>query len=765
MDTVPDNATHALLAAHWASESGGEGHVVFTAEGIHCANCARSIRQGLDALPGVRRVEVNIVDGRVSVVWDSARTTLGAILGRVAQVGYRPVPLVGEAAAAAQHAERRASLMRIGLAGLGTTLLMLYAAVEWVGALRGIEPARAGHLRWICLWVTTPVLLFSGAQILRGGLRDIRRGTLGMDVTVSLALLLAYGASVVATVRDAGEVYFDSVAMFILLLLLGRHLELRSRHAAASVTDALARSLPTRVQRVDPTTGAVARVPLAEVAAGDRLRVASGETVPVDGVVLEGLALVDESLLTGEAEPHRRVPGEALLGGSANAGATFTLRATRRADESTLHGLVRLLERAQGERPRLGMAAERMASWFVLRVLALTALVGLGWAYFDPARAMPAVLAVLVATCPCALSLATPVAIAAATSRLARLGVLVMRADAVEGLAGVDTVLLDKTGTLTIGRPEVRTVRIGRDEAGMPTPPVLTEREALAVAAALDRGSQHPVALAFRAHADPAVDCADAQELAGQGVTGTVTGRRWRLGQPAFALGGRTPRFDTVAVRDPTDTASTLPGSTVVLADDAGRAALFEIRDALRTDAMATIAALRDAGFAVRIASGDRPGTVAHVAAMLGITEAEGAMGPTDKLSRLKGLQAAGHRVLMVGDGINDGPVLAAADVSMAMGRGSAIAHAAGDLLLMRESLAALPAAMRVARTALLRVRQNLRWAAAYNLAVIPLAALGFVPPWVGALGMSLSSLVVVSNARRRSDDDALNADAKPPRA
>ena len=737
-------AGRPLLDAHWASESGGEGHVVFTAEGIRCANCARSIRRALDALPGVRRVDINVVDGRVSVVWDSGRTSLGAILGSVSQAGFRPVPLVGVAAAAAQREERRVALKRIGLAGIGAMQLMMYAAGLWVGAFQGIDPRIADYLRWTCLLITTPVLAYSGAPILRGGLQDLRRRTLGMDVTVSLALLLAYGASVINTVRGVGEVYYDSVAMFILLLLLGRHVEMRSRHQAASVTDALARSLPTRAQRIDPSTGLVSRVPLEDIGAGDLLRVASGETIPVDGTVADGVALVDESLVTGESEPRRRATDEPLLGGSTNAGAAITLRATRRADESTLHGLVRLLERAQGERPRLGIAAERMASWFVARVLVLTMLVGVVWWYVDPERALPAVLAVLVATCPCALSLATPVAIAAATSRLARLGVLVMRADAVEGLAGVDTVLLDKTGTLTVGRPTVRTIRLGggvvdptRARAADP----LAEHEALAIAAALERGSQHPLALAFRDHADAAIDCADAHEIAGQGVMGTVAGRRWRLGKPAFAAGAASVRHDPIPE-------STTEGD-VMMMDDLGRTASFAVCDALRDDAAATTVALREAGLDVRIASGDRAETVAGVATTLGIHQAEGALTPADKLARLKALQSAGRRVLMVGDGINDGPVLAAADVSMAMGRGSAIAHAAGDLLLLRESLAALPDAVRVARAALQRVRQNLRWAAGYNLAAIPLAALGFMPPWVAALGMSLSSLVVVFNARR----------------
>lgn len=741
-------AARPLLEGHWTSESAGEGQVVFTAEGVHCGNCARAIRRSLSTLPGVHESEVNVVSGRVTVGWDSSRTSLGEILGRVADAGFRPVPLVGEAAALAQRAERRRSLKRIGLAGLGAMQLMMYAAGLYAGALQGIDPRLAEYLRWTCMLIATPVLFYSGAPILRGGLADLRRGVLGMDVTVSIALLLAYAASVVDTVRGSGEVYFDSVAMFIFFLLLGRHVEMRGRHQAASVTDALARSLPSRVQRIDPATGAVQKVPLAEVGVGDRLRVAGGEIVPVDGELLDAAALVDESLVTGESQPRTLAPGAALLGGSSNVGATLILRATRRADASTLHGLVRLLERAQGERPRLGLAAERMASWFVLRVLALTVAVGVAWAFIDPSRLLPAVLAVLVATCPCALSLATPVAIAAATSRLAKLGVLVMRADAVEGLATIDTVMLDKTGTLTAGRPTVTQVEV-LDAADGPTArapadrPHLTPARALAIAAALEQGSRHPIALAFVAHRDAVLDCADARETAGEGIEGHVDGRLWRIGKASFALALAGP---TAAAGADSAAAS---GAAAVLADGYGEVALFEVEDALRPDAAATVGALRRSGLDLEVASGDRPEVVARVASTLGLAPATGALRPEDKLQRLRAAQQAGHRVLMVGDGINDGPVLAAADVSMAMGRGSSIAHAAGDLLLLRESLAALPAAVAVARRALALVRQNLRWAAAYNLAAIPVAALGLMPPWVAAIGMSASSLFVVFNARR----------------
>jgi P-type Cu2+ transporter len=722
-----------LLEGHWTSESGGEGHAVFNAEGIRCANCARSIDTALSRTPGVRSTDINVANGRVSVSWESARTSLPVILRTVADLGFRPLPLAGESAAAVRRDERRTSMKRVGLAGLGSMQVMMYAGGLYTGAFDGIDPRIAEFLKLTCLLITTPVLFYSGAPILRGALQDMRNRVLGMDVTVSIALVLAFAASVINTLTGVGDVYFDSVVMFVFFLLLGRHAEMVSRHQAASVTDALARALPTQVTRLD-ASGRPEQVALAAVAVGDRVRVGSGQLVPFDGTLEDETALLDEALVTGESVTQRHRRGDPLLGGSVNTGAALTVRVSAVAQDSTLHSLVRLLERAQSERPRIGIAAQRMASWFIVRILILTVLVALAWAWFDPSRVLPAVLAVLVATCPCALSLATPVAIAASTSRLARLGVLVTRADAVEGLAQVDTLVIDKTGTLTEG--EARLVDLDLREGWQ-------AGAALQVAAALEAQSQHPTASAIRAaaatHAAAGavpVSCADASEVAGCGIEGTIDAVRWRIGRPEWvaALAGGADWHGN---------------GDIALGNASGTVAFFTIADELRADARATVDALRELGLEVELASGDREAAVRGAAVQLGISQARSRLRPEDKLGIVRDLQARGRRVLMVGDGINDGPVLAAADVSAAMGRGSGIAHAASDLLLLRDSLAALPASVRLARRTLVIIGQNLRWAAAYNISAVPIAALGFMPPWLAALGMSLSSLLVVANARR----------------
>jgi Cu2+-exporting ATPase len=436
-------------------------------------------------------------------------------------------------------------------------------------------------------------------------------------------------------------------------------------------------------------------------------------------------ASLDESLITGESAAVARVHGEQIRSGSVNLGVPLFLAATAAVADSTLASMVRLLERAQATRPRMALAADRVASWFVVLILLLAAVTAIAWWPIDPTRAFAAVLAVLVVTCPCALSLATPVAIAAATARLTRLGVLVTRADAIERLARADTVVYDKTGTLTAGSATVTDVDLLSD---------LPRERVLAIAAALEKQSAHPLAAAFREF-----EVADSQpnsvrETEGAGIEGTVGGVRWRLGRRDFAADS------------PGDSAD---DAGLFLGSGTGLAARIRVGTPLRPEARDAIDALRGLGLRVIIASGDSREAVAQVARALGIDEAHARLDPAAKIALVHGLEANGRRVFVIGDGINDGPVLASAHVSCAMGQGSAIAQAASDLLLIHENLAVLPQAITSARAALRVVRQNLGWALFYNLAAVPLAAFGLVPPWLAALGMSLSSLGVVLNARR----------------
>jgi Cu2+-exporting ATPase len=472
---------------------------------------------------------------------------------------------------------------------------------------------------------------------------------------------------------------------------------------------------------------------------GDRFVVAKGGVIAVDARLAGdstpgAVAHVDESLVSGESAAVDRRVGEKIRGGSVNLGDPLMLVATAPATSSTLANIVTLLERAQRDRPRIAHTADRVASWFVSVILVLAATTALLWWKYDPAQAFPAVLAVLVVSCPCALSLATPAALAAATTRLARSGVLLTRPDAIERLARTDLVVFDKTGTLTGAASGISQVMLLAD--GM-------REEVLAIAAALERHSGHPLASAFQAHARADVEASAVREIAGDGMEGNVLGRRWRLGRRGFAQ----PAAGASVL--PLSRGSSGERSTIYLGNGDMLVAAIEVGVAVRPEASEAVARLRDLGLGVRIASGDQAGATADAASALGIRDARSRLSPHDKLWLVRNWRDAGHRVCMVGDGINDGPVLAAADVSCAMGRGSAIAQSAADVLLVNEDLRLVPRAIEVARNAMRVVRQNLGWSLAYNLTAVPLAALGLVSPWIAALGMSLSSLGVVLNARR----------------
>ena len=722
------------LHARWSLDAGVHEHVVFVAEGIHCAGCVRNIERAVSALPGIETVRVNSATGRVSVDWrGGGATALRQILDAVEGAGFKPVPLAGSAATLEYQLERRRALKRFGLASFGMMQAMMY-----LGALYGatdIDAAMAQLMRVAGMVIVTPVLFYSGAPFLLGAWRDIANRRLGMDVPVAIALLLAWLPSVLNTLRGEGEVYFDSVGMFIFFLSAGRFVEMSIRHRSLSSAEALARSLPAQVTRL-AVDGTKQKVAPEEIRAGDRILVPKGGLVAVDAQLSDesaDAALLDESLITGESNAVSRRAGELIRGGSLNVGGALTLTARAAVADSTLAAIVALLERAQATKPRIAQAADAVASWFVLAILVLALLTGGLWLLYDPQRAFAAVLAVLVITCPCALSLATPAALAAAMLRLSRAGILVTRSDAIERLARIDTIVLDKTGTLTDGASAIADVKLLREMA---------RERVLAIATALERGSSHPLAAAFASHeSTPRAD--RVREIEGQGIEGQVDGVTWRLGKRSFVEEIHDGGNLLPLLRRAADDAG------VFLASSAGMAASFEISSPLRPAARAAVDALRSCGLDVIIASGDSESAVRHVARSLGVQRAQSRLTPADKIKLVEELRRAGHRVFMVGDGINDGPVLATADVSCAMGQGSAVAQSAADLLLLHDGLDSLPLAIRTARLTLRVIRQNLGWALGYNLAAVPLAAFGLISPWLAALGMSLSSLGVVLNARR----------------
>ncbi|HEY6926171.1 MAG TPA: heavy metal translocating P-type ATPase [Steroidobacteraceae bacterium] len=632
-----------------------------------------------------------------------------------------------------QRAERRLALKRIGLAGLGMMQTMMFVYCIYASGSHGIDPGIAQYLKLAGLLIATPVLIYSGAPFLSGALRDLRRRSPGMDVPVAVALLIAYAASVINTLRGTGEIYFDSVTMFIFFLLAGRFVEMTVRQRNLSATEALARSLPATVARI-AADGTTERIAPGLIKQGDLLSIPKGAVIPVDARLVAGEAVVDESLLTGESISITKRLDQPLLGGSINVGQPIRVIASGCASQSMLASIVGLLERTQAERPSIVRTADGVASWFVLVTLTLAAAAAAFWLVVEPVRALPAALAVLVVTCPCALSLATPAAMAAATTRLARLGLLVTRPDALERLARVAVVVVDKTGTVTSGTPDVELKGVRQGYSGP---------AAFQIAAALESASDHPIALAFRKHASREHVAGELKEFAGRGVEGCIDGILWRLGTHQFV------QELTEGAGTHASSLSIDPGTGLALGNRDGVVATFALTDGLRPGALRAVEQLREMGLSIVIASGDQQEVVNEVARKLGIQEAVGRLTPQAKLALVQKLESSGSRVLMVGDGINDGPVLAAASVSCAMAQGSAVAQAAADLLLLNDSLDTLAQAIGVARQMRAVIRQNLAWALVYNLGAVPLAAMGWIVPWVAAIGMSTSSLLVVLNAAR----------------
>lgn len=696
-------------------------------EGISCAACGWLIEKHLRNLPGVAEARLNLSNHRLLVAWDDRRVPLSHLLAELRQIGYAAHPYQPDQAAEQLARENRSALRRLGVAGLLWFQAMMATMATWPEFNIDLSPELHTILRWVALFLTTPIVFYSCAPFFKGAARDLRTRHLTMDVSVSLAIGLAYGAGIWTAMTGSGELYFDTVGMFALFLLTGRYLERRARERTAAATAQLVNLLPASCLRLD-TAGHSERILLADLRQGDRVQVLPGAVIPADGRIVDGRSSIDESLLTGEYLPLARQAGDRVTGGTLNVESTLTVEVEALGQDSRLSAIVRLLERAQSEKPRLAEIADRASQWFLLFTLVASVAIGLLWWQVDAPRAFWIVLAMLVATCPCALSLATPTALTAATGTLHRLGLLVTRGHVLEGLNQIDTVIFDKTGTLTEGRLALRSIHpLG----------ALPADRCLALAAALENRSEHPIARAFGRAATAAEDV---QTVPGLGLEGQFAGERLRIGQATFvcALSGA-----------PVPSVPQPRGQWLLLGDSQGPLAWFGLDDRLREDAPALLAACKARGWKTLLLSGDSSPMVAEVATQLGIEQAIGGLRPDDKLDRLKALQAEGRKVLMLGDGVNDVPVLAAADISIAMGSATDLAKTCADAVLLSNRLEALVQAFDLARRTRRNILENLLWATLYNGLMLPFAALGWITPVWAAIGMSVSSLIVVLNALR----------------
>ncbi|KRA42824.1 heavy metal translocating P-type ATPase [Pseudoxanthomonas sp. Root630] len=712
-----------LLDEHSRAIEGGREIVLLT-DGMRCAACAWLIDRALARETGVLDTTANAVTGRIRISWDPARTKLSALLERLAMLGYRPYLATGDAREQARLSERRRWLLRLGVAGLGSLQAMMLAEALYLDVNATMPLPTRDLFRWLTFLVSTPVVFYSGWPFLAGMARELRARHLGMDTLIASSTLLAYFASLAETIRGGTHVWYDAAVMFVFLLLAARMLEQRARNVATAQVDALARAQPVFATR-ERADGTRESVPPSALRIGDTVCVAAGDGVPADGVLLDQDADFEEALLTGESRPVRRRVGDTVYAGTTCRERPARLRATATGTATRLSQLAELVDRAQGHRPPMARLADRVGRHFVVSLLVLAVCVYAGWRMYQPERAFEVTLALLVISCPCALSLSVPAVLAAAHGALARCGVLATRPEALDTLARATDMVFDKTGTLSDGRP----ARVAVDVFNGVDADAATR-----IAAALEKDSGHPIASAF-ADVDIRASAQAVVAHPGSGVEGDVDGRHWRFGRADWAAG----RADD---------------GGLWLGDGTYGVARFTLNERPREDAAAALDALRAQGLQLHLASGDSDAAVQRLAHALGIASPLARQSPEDKLARVRQLQQEGRIVAMVGDGLNDAPVLAGADVSIAMGEGAPLAQQAADLVATGPSLLRIADAVRVARLARKLVKQNLAWSAGYNLLAVPLAAAGLVTPWIAALGMAVSSLVVTVNALRLARDD-----------
>ncbi|MFQ2110133.1 heavy metal translocating P-type ATPase [Aeromonas rivipollensis] len=722
--------THYDLAEvqqEFVTETGTLREIQLSVEGLTCAACAWLIERHLMGLPGLHYVNVNTTTHRARIKWDPDKLSLSDILKGFAKIGYRAYPFQTHSQEALYARKVRSYMFRMALAGLGSMQVMMCAVALYMDLFISVEEEFMIYFKWISLLLSTPIMIYSAQPFYAGAWRSLRQGHLSMDVSVSLALIGAFVASIWATVFNTGEVYYDSITMFVFFLLLGRLLELRARRKASESSSNLARLVPIMATRID--ADGEHEVAAKTLRVGDRVRVLAGATLPADGIITLGQASLNEAMLTGEQLPLLKQAGDPVFAGTINTDAPLEIRVSHPIEESRLAQIMRLQDHALDDKPAIAQLADVLSRHFILVLLLIAAGVWTFWHFHDPERAFWVTLSVLVATCPCALSLATPTALTSATAHLTRSGILLRRGHVLDVLTRANRIVMDKTGTLTTGNISL---------VGVQPLAELGEDECLAIARALEAYSEHPIARAFRSQgAEDAVlpAASEVTPVIGHGIQGRIAGKHYRIGSARW-----------LALADEQEATQ---GLAIYLADETGPLARFTLADTVRADAGALIQAFKAAGLQTTILTGDSSPQADAVARELGVDELVKGVTPDGKLAYLKAREAAGDISIMVGDGINDAPVLAGAHASFAMAGGTDLAKNSADAILLADDLSRLLTARALALRTRRIIQENFAWSIGYNLLVLPLAASGWLPPYLAAAGMSLSSLIVVTNSMR----------------
>jgi len=828
---------HDEIKSQFVYAQDGMSVAELSVNNLRCAACTWLIESRLDELEGIGKCQVNLTNQRMRVIWNEDKLPISRILAVINEIGYEAKPYRQDTHEAMLARHNNQMLLRLGIAALGSMQAMMYAVALYFGEYSDMLIFQRDFLRWVSLFVSTPVFFYAGIPFFTSAWSAIRARQVNMDVPVSLALIITFFASLYATITGQGETYYDSVSMFIFFLLAGRYIEHNARLKAATMANDLVVVEPVLVQKVAEDKAAAERIlqllkenasqqseaiedktqkgssvaaevipdfmqrmdanvhqitsriaqdwqqsrnqqsaqsqPEADIESkqmvtahslqvGDIMLVEAGSEIISDGILLSSTATVSQSLLTGEGDLIIKSQGDYIVGGAQNDSQPFEMLVTALPKDSQIGLIDRLMNRAMSEKPKLAQQADKLARWFVARILVLSVLVFVGWYIVDPSQAIWATVAVLVATCPCALSLATPIALTVSTNRLASYGFLTTRGHTLQTLAEITHVAFDKTGTLTYGKPNLLNIELiaPKSQTEIDDLSLTAQKDTLlAIAAALEVGSRHPIAhalltAAYQLHL-PSTQAE--QHYPAGGVEAMIDGTVYRIGHKDFALDKTDNSANSVSrSNDITiDLVAQRASSAVVLScqnTDSKKwqaLACFYFNDKVRDSAQSMLDTLKELGIESVMLTGDPSPQALVMAENLGMQAAYNGLSPTDKVNHIQKLQANGAVVLMVGDGINDAPVLAAADVSTSIAGAADLAQVSSDSIVLNGQIEAITAAKRISDKTERIIKQNFRWALAYNSIVLIPAALGYVPPWLAAIGMSLSSLFVVLNALR----------------
>ncbi|WP_182036604.1 heavy metal translocating P-type ATPase [Vibrio diabolicus] len=691
--------------------------VTLSLEGVSCAACAWLIEKQVSNTAGLVSIRVNTTTNRALLAWDKTQVRLSELLSVIHKLGYKAAPFEADKQEASYHRMMKQYLYRLGIAGLATMQVMMLAVALYLEVFGDLEPEFKNYFRWVSLIFATPVLLYSALPFYLNAWRSIKGRTLGMDVPVSIALIFAYVASLIATVTEQGEVFFESISMFTFFLLVGRFLEMRARRKAAAASGNLLKLIPAIATTLDGE-----QIPVKTLKVGDRIRVLPGEHIPADGKVISGRIHIDESMLTGESVHVVKREGDAVYAGTLNGDESFELEVMSSKADSMISNIVRLQDEAQHSKPKIAEIADVVARYFVGAILIISAGTWLYWHQTKPDDAFWIMLSVLVATCPCALSLATPTALTCATSRMGNFGILLRKGHVFETLCKINHLVVDKTGTLTKGDIEICDTKVLSD---------LPKEDCLSLAAALEAHANHPIARSFASYANDDFVVYEVQNVIGSGIEGIWNGKVVKIGSATFVQGKESEE-----------------SHAVYLSVDGEHVASFYYRDPIRKESKAFVQRFADAGIKTTLLTGDSLSNARPVANEIGIDHVVASAKPEDKLAYLKSLDEDSI-TMMVGDGINDAPTLAGAHLSVAMGGGTDVAKASADMTLLGDNLEKLLEARLLALRTRKIIRENLAWSLGYNLLILPLAVAGLVAPYIAVVGMSASSIIVVSNSLR----------------